>query len=69
MSRTYGHDGTIHDNRYLDVEVDGDGRVVAVWFRCQMLPFVQAEAGEARASAMRASPALVDLLAVELEDK
>ena len=36
----YGHDKTIHGTTHLDVEVR-DGRVVAVWFRCMALPFVQ----------------------------
>lgn len=37
--RYYGDGGTIHGSTWLDVEVDGDGQVVAVWFRCQMLPW------------------------------
>ena len=35
----YGHDGTIHQTTHLDVEVDSEGTVTAVWFRCMMLPF------------------------------
>lgn len=45
----YGHDKTIHQTNHLDVEVDENGQVVAVWFRCIMLPFKQAEADENRA--------------------
>lgn len=37
----YGGMGTIHSTRGLDVEVDQQGNVVAVWFRCSMLPFTQ----------------------------
>lgn len=37
---TYGHDRTIHGTQHLDVETH-DGEVVAVWFRCMMLPFEQ----------------------------
>ena len=38
-ARYYGDGGTIHSTTHLDVEVDDDGLVVAVWFRCQTLPF------------------------------
>lgn len=38
-SRIYGHDGTIHQTTHLDVEVDSEGVVQTVWFRCMMLPF------------------------------
>jgi len=41
--RYYGGWGTIHGTDKLDVEVE-DGEVVAVWFRCQMLPFTQHDA-------------------------
>jgi len=42
-SRYYGDGGTIHSTNHLDIEVR-NGEVVAVWFRCQMLPFRQHEA-------------------------
>jgi hypothetical protein len=35
-------------NGKLDVEVH-DGRVIAVWFGCQLLPFEQLDIGEERA--------------------
>jgi hypothetical protein len=35
----YGHDGTIHGTQKLNIEVDRDGNVVSVWFRCMALPF------------------------------
>lgn len=47
--RFYGDGNTIHSTGHLDVETR-DGKVVAVWFRCQMLPFKQAEVGASRAS-------------------
>lgn len=50
-SRYYGDGGTIHSSNHLDVETK-DGRVVAVWFRCQQLSFVQTEVGENRAESM-----------------
>lgn len=30
---------TIHDSRHFDVEVDDEGNVIAVWFRCLRIPF------------------------------
>lgn len=50
--RYYGNTGTIHSNQSLDVEVDKNGRVVSVWFRCQPLPFKQAVASDNRAKEM-----------------
>jgi hypothetical protein len=37
----YGGDGTIHQTGHVDVQLNKDGDVVAVWFRCRMLPFEQ----------------------------
>lgn len=51
--RVYGGDGTIHGTNYVDVEVL-DGKVVAVWFRCQPLAFEQYDVEEDRAKSMRA---------------
>lgn len=48
----YGHNGTIHGTQYLDIEVR-NGEVVAVWFRCCMLPFKQCDASSSRAKDMR----------------
>lgn len=50
--RRYGDGGTIHSSPALDVEVDPKGRVVAVWFRCQMLPFEVAHVDYARGADM-----------------
>lgn len=38
-SRTYGWNGTIHHSEEVDIQIGPDGKVIAVWFRCQMLPF------------------------------
>lgn len=46
--RQYGPLGTVHRTTHLDVETCA-GRVVAVWFRCQQLPFVQAKVSPQRA--------------------
>jgi hypothetical protein len=37
--RVYGGDNTIHKTGHLDVEVNYKGEIIAVWFRCQHLPF------------------------------
>lgn len=52
-NRFYGGTGTIHSTGYVDVEVDKNGDVVSVWFRCSMLPFKQHNVDEARAADMR----------------
>ena len=71
QSRSYGWSDTIHRNNSLDVEVDKNGVVVAVWFRCQLLPFVQANVDDERAEEMTnmGEYALPKLLAVDLEDQ
>ena len=49
--RYYGDGGTIHHSGWLDVETFR-GTVVAVWFRCQPLPFNQTEVDGDRATEM-----------------
>lgn len=70
-TRYYGDGGTIHHSTHVDVETDAAGTVVAVWFRCQPLPFKQARAGETRASEMtrmyQANPGC-ELHGVEIKD-
>lgn len=66
----YGHDRTIHQTNHVDVEIGPDGVVVAVWFRCQMLPFTSSAVAADRASEMLSAyvnspPA--PLVAVEFE--
>lgn len=41
-SRFYGDGNTIHSTGHIDV-VTRDGIVTQVWFRCQQLPFQQAD--------------------------
>lgn len=50
-SRFYGDGGTIHRSGELDVEVHA-GKVVSVWFRCQLLPFGEHEVEADRAAEM-----------------
>lgn len=52
----YGHDKTIHRTETVDVEIDPTtGEVVAVWFRCALLPFSQSQVSRSRADDMRAA--------------
>lgn len=48
-TRYYGDGGTIHGTKHLHVETFR-GTVVAVWFRCQPLPFGQHEVDGPRAT-------------------
>ena len=48
---TYGGDGTIHHTGTVDVEVDA-GVVVAVWFRCHLLPFTATDVDPVRSLEM-----------------
>lgn len=48
----YGEDRTIHSNGYFDVETR-NGEVVAVWFRCMPVPFLQSKVNAARAREMQ----------------
>lgn len=66
-ARYYGGGGTWQDSDVLDVETR-NGVVVAVWFRCQILPFRQAEIDADRAVAMQACPATVRMTGVEVLD-
>ena len=68
MKRHYGDDNTIHDTGYLDVETDKHGLVVAVWFRCQPLPFKQTHVDRERAKEMETMEVPV-LVAVDVIDK
>lgn len=37
----YGDGGTIHQSSEINIELDENGDVVGVWFRCLHLPFTQ----------------------------
>ena len=50
-TRYYGDGGTIHNTNHITIETH-NGKVVAVWFRCQPLPFKQSIAGAERAYEM-----------------
>lgn len=51
--RYYGDGGTIHSTGVVNVEVDTNGRVVSVWFRCQPLPFDTTVVTPSRAAEQR----------------
>jgi hypothetical protein len=63
-ARYYGDGGTVHNTNHLDVMVDENGAVKAVWFRCQLLPFEQHKAREWDGEATE----LPKLTGVEVED-
>jgi len=67
----YGHDRTIHQTGEVNVEIGPDGKVVAVWFRCAMLPFTQHLADQARADDMQAAYArpLPAIQAIDFKDE
>jgi len=66
-SRYYGDGGTIHGTTVLDAETR-KGKVVSVWFRCQMLPFEQHEVEDDRAGSMTAVQSLPLITGVEVLD-
>lgn len=51
----YGYDRTIHQTGEVNVELDKDGKVVSVWYRCRTLPFTQTIVDDERAGMMRDS--------------
>lgn len=70
----YGHDKTIHGTQHVDVEVR-NGEVVAVWFRCCMIPFKQWNIGAERTEEMREESKRVNekfklnAVDIEIDDK
>lgn len=67
-----GEQRTYHGREHLDVEVNSDGEVVAVWFRCACLPFKQINVDTGRSIAMRDQQHQIDkfaLMAVTLRSK
>lgn len=50
--RFYGGTGTVHRTGEVNVELF-EGKVVAVWYRCAMLPFTQTEVEEHRELSLR----------------
>lgn len=67
-TRYYGAGGTIHGSARLDVEICA-GEVVAIWFRCQRLPFRQDIVGESRANLLiEESANLPEICGVEVRD-
>jgi len=67
--RTYGHDETWHNTKFLAVEINEEGIVVAVWFRCTMLPFTQTTVSQNRSKLMLSVKQFPELHAVILKDK
>jgi len=71
-TRTYGGDGTIHQTGWIDVETY-HGKVVAVWFRCLLVPFKQAETTKDRATDLELiydDPSdMADIVSIDLDDR
>lgn len=66
--RYYGEGGTIHGTTELDVEIC-DGTVVAVWYRCQQLPYNEVRVSRSRvADVVRLEGELPAITGVELLD-
>jgi hypothetical protein len=51
----YGDGGTIHNTSEINVELDKNGKVVSVWYRCCLLPFTQRVVDDQRAKSMEES--------------
>lgn len=66
-ARYYGDGGTIHNTNHLNVETHC-GTVVAVWYRCQRLPFNQSEADGYRATELERPTDLPAITGVEVID-
>jgi len=64
----YGDDGTIHHTGHVDVELGPTGTVVAVWFRCRMLPFSQSVVADSRVQSMLENPSAADIKAIIFEE-
>jgi hypothetical protein len=67
----YGHESTIHQSKKLDVEVNKEGKVVGVWFRCCALPFEQIDVDDQRAFEMihlQKNLPLINAVDVELKN-
>lgn len=63
----YGHNRTIHNTRHLDIQLDTEGNVAAVWYRCLMLPF---QVSEFRMNPTKFREAkLPGILAIEVTDE
>ena len=68
----YGHDKTIHQTTEVNVELDKQGRVVSVWFRCAPLPFTQDRVDDDRAREMDRMYADMEphkIVAIEFKDE
>ncbi len=68
----YGNNGTIHRTTNLNIEVDADGDVVSVWYRCLALPFDVTKVDDERATEMRrmySENERLPILAIEVADR
>ncbi len=49
----YGDDRTYHPSGEVNVEIGPGGHVVAVWFRCRMLPWTESRVDACRRADLR----------------
>lgn len=65
----YGDGNTIHSSGEVNVEIGPAGEVVAVWFRCRLLPFTSNHVGHPRAVSMNQNQrGLASIKAIVFED-
>ncbi len=67
----YGDDRTYHHSGEVNVEIGPGGHVVAVWFRCRLLPFTESFVNMRRRSEVREIPQseLAGIKAIVFEEK
>lgn len=66
-ARYYGDGGTIHATGSIDIEIF-EGRVVSVWYRCQLLPFTQRWVTPERAVEMTGHSPRVTITGLNVRD-
>lgn len=62
----YGYNKTIHRSKYLNVETDKTGKVVAVWFRCMRLPFKQSVVDKNRVKDLEQTESFPLIMGIDL---
>lgn len=64
----YGTGNTIHQTGTIDVQLDQDGEVCAVWFRCRSLPFTVSRVG-GRHEKIQPALAIEEITYVDLREE
>ena len=66
-ARYYGDGGTIHATGTVDVEIF-EGRIVSVWYRCQLLPFTERWVDSGRAAEMAGAAPNVEITGLHIKN-